>query len=841
MEKRSRKLVKVVLAITAAFSFAVTALPAFAALGNDSESSAKSVVIADCEDVGQINVNYPTDGSVTVSAVSSPRYEGAGSLKLKLESQNQWTKITYAVGATVTFPANMEKKYLSFWMNSEVDAFVEIQLCDSNWNGDEYYIVHIERGEHLYNMDISDCAFAGTRGILINNWSDGGKSGNIPAQAPYSGYVYLDSLIVTDTPRSASTETTTTTEATTTTTEATTTTTEATTTTTEATTTTTEAAATTTTESTAVPTTAPTEEAPKSVVIADCEDVGQINVNYPTDGSVTVSAVSSPRYEGAGSLKLKLESQNQWTKITYAVGATVTFPANMEKKYLSFWMNSEVDAFVEIQLCDSNWNGDEYYIVHIERGEHLYNMDISDCAFAGTRGILINNWSDGGKSGNIPAQAPYSGYVYLDSLIVTDTPRGTATNPTTPSTGSTGSTESTQSTQSTATTASTGTAEPEALVVPVTGFEDGDPLFVVNWPTDGSLAVEAVSDPKFEGSGSMKLPLEYKNKFTTITYMLEKATVYPDSDKLYVSFWMSSDVDCTAKLQLADIDWNGDEYYDLSIKAGTHMYNIDISGSAFRGFSRLLILQKGEYYAAAPKPFSGFGYMDSVVLTDTPRTLSGEDPVVSTSASVTETTKPAVVIMPITDFEEGELTPKEGPYMKKGKHFDLATSPVYSGKRSLKMTVNMEGDWTKTQWVMEPASYDNWFYLNDDTKYLSFWMNSDVDCVLRVILGDPDWGEGWYQLVNIKKGTHMYNVDISSYEKTVARGVEFQLNAEDYKSTKAWKGTIYLDSVVFSSEPRILDGEGGGQVNTGEAVRVIPAALLLTAGVSLLALRKKKK
>ncbi len=572
----------------------------------------------------------------------------------------------------------------------------------------------------------------------------------------------------------------------------------------------------------------------KSVVIADCEDAGQIKVNYPDDGSVAVEAASSPKYEGAGSLKLKLESQNQWSTITYAIGSTVTFPEGMAKKYLSFWADSEVDAAVEIQLCDSNWNGDKYYIVNIQQGARLYNVDISDCPFAGTRGVLINNWSNGGKSGNIPEQAPYSGYVYLDSVIVTDTPRGTADQPTTPSTESTVPSESTQPSQ-------TEPTEPEALVVPITGFEDGDPLFVVSWPTDGSLTVETASDLKFEGSKSMKLPLKYENQYTTITYMIDKATVFPDSDKLYLSFWMSSDVDCTAKLQLADIDWNGDEYYDLSIKAGTHMYNIDVSDSAFRGFSRLLIQLKGEYYAAAPKPFSGFGYMDSVVLTDTPRALPGEEPVVPTAPSATETTKPAVVILPITDFEEGELTPKVGPYMKQGKHFDLVTSPVYSGKRSLKMMVNMEGDWTKTQWVMEPASYDDWFYLNEDTNYLSFWMNSDVDCVLRVILGDPDWGESWYQLVSIKKGAHMYNVDISSYEKAMARGVEFQLNAEDYKSTKAWKGTIYVDSVVFSSEPRTLDGEGGGQVNTGEAVRIIPAALLLTAGVTLLALRRKKK
>ena len=216
----------------------------------------------------------------------------------------------------------------------------------------------------------------------------------------------------------------------------------------------------------------------------------------------------------------------------------------------------------------------------------------------------------------------------------------------------------------------------------------------------------------FEGK-SLKILLQYVSPDTKFTYKVGADATFPaDAEKLYVSFWMKSDVDCVFKIP--DLNWNGDKYYLVEVQQGTHMYNIDITDCGFQGTRGIMINNWGEYFETAPEPFSGNAYLDSVIITDTPRTLPGDDTsseesdVSDVTSDVTsDTSKPTSSAdgILITDFEEGQRTPKPGAYMVEGKHFDLVTDPVYSGSRSLKLNLNYEGSWTNHQWVLEPATH----------------------------------------------------------------------------------------------------------------------------------------
>ena len=156
---------------------------------------------------------------------------------------------------------------------------------------------------------------------------------------------------------------------------------------------------------------------------------------------------------------------------------------------------------------------------------------------------------------------------------------------------------------------------------------------------------------------------------------------------------------------------------------------------------------------------------------------------------------------------------------------------------------------------MEPAGWESWPHLNSDSRYLSFWMNADVDCVLQVGLLDKDYARDMITLVDIRKGTHFYNVDISAYTKDVARGVVFRLSADDYEEdTAAWKGTAYLDSVIFTATPRELPDEDNSTASTGSnastgsttspstgvGIRLLPLALIGFAGAAVVMLKTKK-
>ena len=576
----------------------------------------------------------------------------------------------------------------------------------------------------------------------------------------------------------------------------------------------------------------------KTVVIADFdgEELGA-KVNYPTDGSVTVESAATPSLEGK-SLKMTLRYTREDGQITYEIGKTVTFPADMKKKYVSFWMKSDVDCKIKVQIADSGWSGDKFYDVEIQSGTHMYNVDISDCKYLGTRGIFIRNWGEYYET----APTPFSGTAYLDSVVITDTPR-TYTDP----------------------DASDSSVAPEPKTADIADF-DGEELGAkVNYPTDGSVTVESAATPSLEGK-SLKMTLRYTREDGQITYEIGKTVTFPaDMKKKYVSFWMKSDVDCKIKVQIADSGWSGDKFYDVEIQSGTHMYNVDISDCKYLGTRGIFIRNWGEYYETAPTPFSGTAYLDSVIVTDTPRTYTDPDASdtsdTSDTSDVSDTSTPEVnTDVLITDFEEGQLSIKEGPYMHKGKEYDIATSPVYSGSQSLKMILKYDGDWTRIEWVMEPASYQEWPHLNSDSKYLSFWMNSDVDCVLQAVLLDKEYAKDESSLINVKKGTHFYNVDISGYKKDAIRGVMFRLDAEDYEEDgPVWKGTIYLDSVILTATPRTLPGgdtSNGGDTSskpnstvsnpnstspsTGVGIRLLPLALIGFAGAAVVMLKKKK-
>jgi|GEM_PF-4386796 len=402
------------------------------------------------------------------------------------------------------------------------------------------------------------------------------------------------------------------------------------------------------------------------------------------------------------------------------------------------------------------------------------------------------------------------------------------------------------------------TTSAEAKTVVIADF-DGDELGAkVAYPDDDSVTVGAAASPSLEGK-SLKMLLRYTDAWGQITYQIGSDTTFPaDMTKKYLSFWMDSEVDCKIKVQIPDINWDGgDKFYDVEIQSGAHMYNVDISDCTYAGVRGIFIRNWAEYYETAPTPFSGTAYLDSVIVTDTPRTYTDPDAsdTSDTSDSSDASQPEANTDVLVTDFEDGQIFPKTGPYMREGIEFDIVTSPVYSGSQSLKMGLNYEGDWTKIEWVMEPDGWESWPHLNSDSRYLSFWMNSDVDCVLQVGLMDKDYSRDLITLVNIRKGTHFYNVDISAYTKDVARGALFRLSADDYEEdTAAWKGTAYLDSVMITATPRELPDENNStgstdsnastgsttSPSTGVGLRLLPLALIGFAGAAVVMVKKKK-
>ena len=416
-------------------------------------------------------------------------------------------------------------------------------------------------------------------------------------------------------------------------------------------------------------------------------------------------------------------------------------------------------------------------------------------------------------------------------------------------------------------------ASAEAKSVTLEDFDGETHTASMTYPTPDSADYtepETVTDEglAFEGK-SLKILLQYVSPDTKFTYKVGTDATFPaDAEKLYVSFWMKSDVDCVFKIQIPDLNWNGDKYYLVEVQQGTHMYNIDITDCGFQGTRGIMINNWGEYFETAPEPFSGNAYLDSVIITDTPRTLPGDDTsseesdVSDVTSDVTsDTSKPTSSAdgILITDFEEGQLTPKPGAYMVEGKHFDLVTDPVYSGSRSLKLNLNYEGSWTNHQWVLEPATHEDWFRFEDDTRYLSFWMSSDVDCVLRVNLLGEDWKDYSYPL-EVKKGTRFYNIPLTEYHYSLPtiRGVMFNLNADDYEDwdsdeeAPTWQGTAYVDSIRLTAEPReetfpsedTSDASGTSSAqdipSTGVEMMILPLALLAVGSGAILVIRKKK-
>ena len=358
-------------------------------------------------------------------------------------------------------------------------------------------------------------------------------------------------------------------------------------------------------------------DAPAIVKIADFEgDNLGVKVNYPNDGSVSAEAVSSPVYEGSKSAKLLLRYENSYSKITYAVGETISFAEGMQPKYLSFWMKSDVHAYLEIQLPDKNWNGDSFYLVEILEGEHMYNIDISDCAFAGIRGIILNNWAVG-KSVTIPPQTPYSGNAYLDSVIITDTPRELS------GADSSGPVSSGDASSPDSSSPDSSVPDSTARNIPLTGFEEGEALLTTGDP-DGLAAVD--TEHVFTGSRSMKLRAYEKDGSQHTGYKLDEGCLLPDGRvPRYLSFWCESETDFTVRIQLFDPHWGTDFDTTAEIRQGIQMVNVDISGCTYTSSIR------GFYFrikSSDQKPGASFDasfYVDAMLLTDTPRTLEDTD------------------------------------------------------------------------------------------------------------------------------------------------------------------------------------------------------------------------
>lgn len=120
-------------------------------------------------------------------------------------------------------------------------------------------------------------------------------------------------------------------------------------------------------------------------------------------------------------------------------------------------------------------------------------------------------------------------------------------------------------------------ASAEAKSVTLEDFDGETHTASMTYPTPDSAdytAPETVTDEGlvFEGK-SLKILLQYVSPDTKFTYKVGADATFPaDAEKLYVSFWMKSDVDCVFKIQIPDLNWNGDKYYLVEVQQGTHMY-----------------------------------------------------------------------------------------------------------------------------------------------------------------------------------------------------------------------------------------------------------------------------
>ena len=555
-------------------------------------------VIADFEGDTAVKVEYPTDESAAGKAQISgdAAYDGSKSLKIELGLENQWTTDTYQIGGDTLFAEGMTQKYLSFWMDSRLEKATHIafQLMDTDWSGDVFYLVEIQPGVHLYNVDISDYGFKGTRGIKLLNWGDYSNKSSL--FSPTTGWEferadnnlgigYIDSIVLTDTPRTL-------------------------------------------------------PAVPKTVTVADFEGDTAVKVEYPTDESAAGKAQISgdAAYDGSKSLKIELGLENQWTTDTYQIGGDTLFAEGMTQKYLSFWMDSRLEKATHIafQLMDTDWSGDVFYLVEIQPGVHLYNVDISDYGFKGTRGIKLLNWGDYSNKSSL--FSPTTGWEferadnnlgigYIDSIVLTDTPRTLPDEP--------------------ATTTTTGSGETTTTTAPIGGkvhvFSDFDTTSIL--PKTSQYMVQGkdfdiVGSPSYEGN-SLKMVYELYDASSRKQFVLEGSSFYQiaESDR-YLSFWMHSEQDYTLRVCLLDPDWAEDWYTTVQIQKGTHFYNVDFrklgyDKSSTRG---VMFMLDAEDYLDENEDLvgnlNGISYVDSVVFCSEERALADNDePVVPAGAA----------------------------------------------------------------------------------------------------------------------------------------------------------------------------------------------------------------
>lgn len=397
----------------------------------------------------------------------------------------------------------------------------------------------------------------------------------------------------------------------------------------------------------------------------------------------------------------------------------------------------------------------------------------------------------------------------------------------------------------------------------MTDFEGDDFTVKVNWPTGAADKAQISGDAAYDGSKSLRLDLGLENEWTTETYQIDKSVTFAEGmEKKYLSFWVDSRLQKSTHiaLQLMDIGWDGDLYYLVEIQPGAHLYNLDISDCPYKGIRGIIVNNWADYSQKASQ-FSkttgstftpvydnaGVGYFDSILVTDTPRTLPDEPTTTTTTGSGETTTTTAPIggkVHVFSDFDAISILPKTGRYMVQGKDFDIVGSPSYEG-HSLKMVYELYDASSRKQFVLEGSSF---YQIAESDRYLSFWMHSEQDYTLRVCLLDPDWAEDWYTTVQIQKGTHFYNVDFRKlgYDKSSTRGVMFMLDAEDYLDENEdlvgnLNGISYVDSVVFCSEERTLADDNEPVVPAGAAGVAIPLVIVAAAGMSVLVLGRKNR
>ena len=260
------------------------------------------------------------DSTGAVAVETTEKYEGDQSVKLTVNvdaGAGAWKVTQYVMAMEGNdLPLGSPKpKYLSFWAKSTAAFKLLIKLQDPGWGSDyETAVIDIAAGTKFYNIDISAMTFAGIRGVNFRV-----DFANQTAAA--NGFMYVDSMVVTDTARALSLE---------------------------------------------------------DLLYEDFE--GSVAVFETADSTGSVAVDTNEFYGGAQSNKLKVDvdsGDSAWKVTQYYFGNDKSFAGY---SYLTFWIKSDADFKLRLRMTD--WTNQLEKVIDIKAGTFKYSVPFSE--FTGT-------------------------------------------------------------------------------------------------------------------------------------------------------------------------------------------------------------------------------------------------------------------------------------------------------------------------------------------------------------------------------------------------------------------------------------------------------------------------